>query len=125
MRVKDVMKQPFVVEKDIGLNEAAKIMGAKNIGSLIFLSDGKIKGIITDTDLVRHFNSNVKISGIMSKNVVTTKPNDTLDSAAGLMKKKGIKRLPVVEDNKLVGIITITDLIANSEELDDDFFFDD
>ena len=124
MRVKDVMKQPFVTEKDISLGEVAKIMSAKGIGSLIYLSDGKIKGIITDTDLVRHFNSSSKISGVMSKNVVTIKPDETLEYAARVMRKNGIKRLPVVDNNKLVGIITITDLIANSEELDDEFFFD-
>jgi len=125
MKVKDVMRQPFVIEKDMSLSEVAQIMSSKNVGSLIFLADGKIKGLITDTDLVRNFDSKAKASVVMSKEVVTIGPKETLDDAATKMRKNSIKRLPVVDNNKLVGIVTITDLIANAEELEEDFFFDD
>lgn len=124
MKVKEVMKQPFIIEKDMGLREAAKIMSSKGIGSLIFMTGDKIKGIITDTDLVRNFSSNGKVANVMSKNVITISPDDSVEKAATLMRKNSIKRLPVLDDGMLVGIITVTDLIAHSEELGDDFFFD-
>lgn len=124
MKVKEVMKQPFIIEKDMGLREAAKIMSSKGIGSLIFMTGDKIKGIITDTDLVRNFSSNGKVANVMSKNVITISPDDSVEKAATLMRKNSIKRLPVLDDGRLVGIITVTDLIAHSEELGDDFFFD-
>jgi CBS domain-containing protein len=125
MKVKEVMKQPYVIEKDVTLNEVAKIMSSKQIGSLIYLVDGRIKGIITDTDLVRNYGSREKVSGIMSKNVITVNSNDNIENAAELMRKNNIKRLPVLEKDRLVGIITVTELIAHSDELEEEFFFDD
>jgi len=124
MKVRDVMKQPFVIEKDMAIKDVAKIMSSKNIESLIFLSGGYVKGIITDSDLVRNFSSSGKVKSIMSTDVVTIGSNENLDNAAQKMKKHNIKRLPVVDDDKLVGIITVTELIANSDEIDEDFFFD-
>lgn len=125
MKVREAMKQPFVIEKDMTLREAAKIMSLKQIGSLIFISDEKIKGILTDTDLVRNFSSTGKVSGVMSKNVISIGSNENIEKAAELMRKNAIKRLPVLENGKLVGIITITELIAHSDELEEEFFFDD
>jgi CBS domain-containing protein len=124
MKVKDVMRQPFIIEKDMGLREAAKIMSSKGIGSLIFMAGDKIKGIITDTDLVRNFSSNGKVANAMSKNVISISPDDSIEKAAALMRKNSIKRLPVLDNGRLVGIITVTDLIAHSDELEEDFFFD-
>jgi len=124
MKVKEVMKQPFVVDKDISLKEAAKIMSSNGIGSLIFVSGNDIRGIITDTDLVRNYDSSAKIKSIMSAKVITISPDENLENAAQLMRKNAIKRLPVVDNGKLVGIVTVTELIAHADELDDEFFFD-
>ena len=124
MLVKEIMNRPFVVDKDVSLGEAAEIMSKKNIGSLIFLSKEKIKGIITDKDLIRNFKKNGKISHAMSSSVKTIDPEATLDRAAEVMRENKIKRLPVLEKGKLVGIITMTDVIANFEALEEEFFFD-
>jgi CBS domain-containing protein len=125
MKVKSVMKEPIIVSENISLGEAAKLMSSKGIGSLIVLENSILEGIITDTDLVRNFESKSKIYDVMSKNVITIRPEDNLDTAATRMKKNKIKRLPVVDKDKIVGIITATDLIANSDSLEEDFFFDD
>lgn len=125
MKVKEVMKRAVVVENDINLKEAARVMAAKDIGSLVIMSKDKIIGILTDADIMRNIDKlDNKISKIMSKNVITVKENDSLDDAALLMSEKKIKRLPVLRREQLVGIITATDILANSEELNEQFFFD-
>jgi len=125
MRVKDVMNKVVTIGEDIKLIEAAKKMSEKNIGSLVITRKEKIAGIITDTDIVRNADKiNKRVSEVMSKNVVLIDENETLDKAAEIMKTKKIKRLPVMSDGKLVGIITATDILANSSELNENFFFE-
>ena len=123
MIVKEIMKRPFVVDKDISLAEAAGMMSNKGIGSLVFMSGNKIKGIVTESDLVKSFGKHEKISKICSTKVTTIKSEDSLDKALEIMRAKKIKRLPVVDSDKLAGIITLTDIMANFESLDGDFFF--
>jgi CBS domain-containing protein len=124
MMVKELMKRPFVVDKDVAMAEAARIMSSKNIGSLIFVSGNKIKGIVTERDLIKNFSKHEKISQIMSTKVTTTEPDETIDRAVEIMRDKGIKRLPVLEEGKLVGIVTLTDIMANFEALEEEFFFE-
>jgi CBS domain-containing protein len=124
MRVKDVMHQPFVTEKDISLKEVAKIMSSKKIGSLVYLSNGKVKGIVTKGDLVKNYDTDKKVSQVMATEVVTISPEETLKFAAEMMRKKKIKKLPVMSNRELVGIVTASDLIDNAEEIEDNFFFD-
>lgn len=124
MKVKEIMKQPFVIEKDIDLVEAAKFMSDKKIGSLIFVDKGKIKGIVTERDIIKNFDKDATVTEIMTKNVVTIEPNDELENAARVMSDNKIKRLPVVKDVTLVGIITATDILANASEVGDTFIFD-
>jgi len=124
MRVEKVMKKAMVIE-NMSLREAAKIMSEKGIGSLIIMKDNKIVGIITERDIMKNISKlDKKVYDIMSKEVITVSPNETLDEAADIMAEHKIKRLPVVEDDQLLGIITATDIIANSDTLNEDFFFD-
>ncbi len=124
MLIKDMMKRPFIVEKDVGLAEAAKIMSEKNIGSLLFMSGNKIKGIVTERDLIKNFSKHEKISQVMSTKVITIGPDENIDRAVEVMRENKIKRLPVVENGKLAGIITLTDIMANFEALEEEFFFE-
>ena len=124
MLVKDIMKRPFIVEEDISLTEAADIMSKKGIGSLLFVSGDKIKGIVTQKDLIRGFGKHEKISRVMTSNVKTINPDDGLDRAAEIMKENKIKKLAVVEKDNLVGIITSADLLENIEDLEEEFFFE-
>ncbi len=125
MRIKEIMNKALVVDHDISLKEAAAIMSEKNIGGVVAVKNGKIIGIISEKDIVKNVDKiNKKISAVMSKNVVTIDEEEDLDEAAMLMKKNKIKRLPVTREGKLVGIITSTDLIANCDELNEEFLFD-
>ena len=124
MKVSEIMRKAVVVDSNIKVKEAAKIMSEKGIGSLIIFKDNKIKGILTERDVIKNISkSDSNIEKIMSKNVITIKFDSDVEEAVKLLKNNDIKRLPVVKDKKLVGIITITDIIANkSLEIEDDFF---
>lgn len=125
MKIKEIMNKAIAIDHNITLKEAAKIMSDKNIGSLIAFKGEKILGIITERDVLNNIsNLNAKISTIMAKKVITIEQEEDIDEAALLMTKNKIKRIPVVKDGKLMGIITATDLIANSEDISDEFLFD-
>lgn len=125
MLVKEVMNRDVkTVRSTDTVKEAAKLMTEKKIGSLVVVSGmGEVIGIITEKDVISKivvFGRNadeVKVEEIMSKNIITASPNNTLEEAANLMTEKKIKKLPVVEDGSLVGIITASDLIAYEKEL--------
>jgi CBS domain-containing protein len=124
MQVKDMMVQPNVIERDVSLMEVARLMSSKGIGSLIFVSRSKAKGIITESDLVKNFGKHKKISKVMSKNIISVAPKETVEEALRLMKDNNLKRLPVVDEKKsLVGIISMTDIAANAGKLEGEFFF--
>ncbi len=125
MQVKKVMNKAVVIDHDMNLKEAAQIMSNRNIGSLIVLKGNKIAGIITEKDIMDNISSlNKKVSEAMNKNVVTIEKDESLDNAATLMAEKKVKRLPVTDKASLVGIITATDIIANSDILNETFFFE-
>lgn len=124
LRIKDLMKKVVSTEKDLKLKEAAKIMSRMRIGSLILLKDKNIVGILTERDVIKNISKlNKKISKIATRKVITAESDKNIDYAAKLMAKNKIKRLCVVEKGKLVGIITATDIIANSDVLNEESFF--
>lgn len=124
MLVKEIMKRPFITEKDISLKEAAKIMKDKNIGSLILVSGSKVKGIVTETDLTRDFGKKERISQVIKPKIITIDSDENVDRAVEIMKENKIKRLPVLNNKKLVGIITSTEIIENFEDLEEEFIFE-
>lgn len=126
MKIKEIMNKAVAVDHNITLKQAAKIMSNKNIGCLIAVKGTKILGILTERDIMKNIsNSNERIASIMAKKVITIDKEDDIDEAALLMTKNKIRRLPVVDENKkLIGIVTSTDLLANSEDISEEFLFD-
>ncbi len=125
MRVSDIMNKVVVVDENITVKEAAKIMTDRGIGSLVVMKGERVKGIATDRDLLRNMGKvNQKVSAIMSRDVITIDENESIDNAAIIMSENNIKRLPALSNGKLVGIITATDIIKNSEALNLDFLLD-
>jgi len=126
MKIKDLMREAFVVDKDIPLSDAAEIMSDKGLSSLIFVQNGEVKGIVTERDLLRNFDSKKKISQVMSKEVITIGVGERAEEALDLMRDNKVKRLPVLDkDGKLVGLVSLTDLATHFDEIGEDFFFDD
>lgn len=124
MQVKDAMNPKVVVAtKEISIKEAARIMTKFRIGSLIILEKEKIVGIITESDIIRKIvatglePSTTLIEETMTKGVVTVDADKDLGEACQMMVDHKIKRLPVLDNGKLVGILTTTDIIAVEPKL--------
>jgi CBS domain-containing protein len=124
MQVKEMMEQPYVIEKDISLKKAAKLINLKNIGGLMYVPKNRVRGLITKTDLVKFFGERKKISEIMSKNIISIEPDDTIESCIKLMNDNKINVLPVIDKEKrLVGIISFVNIMRNMDKLEGDFLF--
>jgi len=115
----DVMtKQPISVYKDKNLADCANLMEKKDVNSLIIKNENnKVLGIVADEDFIRKaIAKNVdpfktKVEEIMATEVITIEPDKDLYDAVKLMGDYNIRQLPVVENHKLVGIITVKDII--------------
>ena len=111
--VADVMTTaPIVVEVPGSRSDAINIMVRNGLTGLpvIRASDGKLMGVVSRRDVFRKFDED-QLSLVMKKGCITISPEATVEEAARIFSEKRIHRLPVVEDGKLVGIITPTDLL--------------
>lgn len=111
-----MVKDVITISKDKTAYDAAILMSNNEIGSVIVVEDDKIIGIVTERDLVRKVcakllpSNKVLIKDIMSKPVITGEPDLEPEAAVQRMLNNKVRRLPIVEDGRLVGIVTITDL---------------
>lgn len=115
-------KNVVVSEPGITVKEAARIMSQFHIGSLIILKNKKIVGIITERDILISVAQGKEaelttVEEVMTKNVITIAPDKTVEDAVNLMIEHRIKKLPVVDGNKLVGIITASDIVVVEPKL--------
>lgn len=123
---------PFTISPDQTIPEAHEIMEKHGVKRLPVMKNGKLVGIVSKEDILRaspskatafsigeitYLLSKTKISQIMSKNLVTISSNALLEEAATLMRDNEISFLPVVDNNKLVGIITETDIFDSFIDL--------
>ncbi len=122
--VREIMTREVVTaEKDTKASEAGEMMIKQKVGSLIVTEKGEPVGVVTERDLVlKVISKDVKPSSmtlkdIMTQPLVTIEPDESVSDAARKMVRLGIRRLPVIENGKLVGIVTDTDMIAVSSEL--------
>jgi CBS domain-containing protein len=124
MHIKAIMKKAITVRKDTVLKDAIQLMVSKGVGCLIVADGNKIEGILTERDALKQIskdidNLNQSVSKFMTEDIITVDAKNDLEFAADIMTERKIKKLPVTENGKLVGIITSTDLIANADEIDD------
>ena len=118
MQVKDLMTPSTVtISPDESAELAARLLARHNIGSLpVCGQDGKLRGIVTDRDIVvrciaAEYNpAETKVREIMTRAVVTTAPDDDLLEATRLMAEDKVRRLPVVENGVLRGMLSLADL---------------
>ena len=117
LKVEDVMVEDVVtVEEDTTVRKAVAIMNKYEIGCLIVTKRGKPIGIITERDMLTRVLSEsrppekTRVCEVMSRPLVAADPNMDLEEAAKLMFKMKVKKLPVVSDGRLVGLVTLTDL---------------
>lgn len=119
-----MVKNVITLQKDASVHEAVKLLNKHQIGCVVVVHNGGIAGILTERDLLERVLEKcknpmeTKVSEIMTKYVITGTPDmDTLE-ATRLMFKLKVKKLPITEGNRLVGIVTLTD-IARATSVDE------
>ena len=115
--VKDVMIDDLAeLDASTSIKDAAKIMTKKNIGCIIVTKDNSAIGILTERDFVKRVAAKetpltYSLDKVMSSPLIEIDSDETVWEAAQIMKTKNIHKLPVTENNKVVGIVTTTDLV--------------
>ena len=115
--VRNIMtKSVIAVDSLITVNEAAKIMEDVKVGAVIVMENNIPMGIITDRDfavkVVAHaYQITTPVKQIMSTPLIAIGPDESVWMVADLMYTRGIRKLPVIEDDQVIGIITATDLV--------------
>ena len=109
-----MIKDPITMDKEASVQDALQIMKKHKIGGIpIINSKEELIGIVTNRDLRFQKDISQKLSEIMTKNIVTAKIGISLDDAEKVLKKHKIEKLPVVDGNKFVGLITYKDIQKN------------
>ncbi len=111
--------QIFSIAPDAMVFEAIQMMDAKNVGALLVTRDSELLGIISERDYTRKVflrgkhSRETRVEEIMSKNLTVTAPNEPVENCLRMMTERHIRHLPVVENEKLVGLISIGDLVKH------------
>ncbi len=109
--------ETFTITPNTSIYHALELMVQKNVSALLVMENEKLAGIFTERDYARKValkgksSKDTLIGDIMTKDLITVSPNSTIDECMELMTGKFIRHLPVVADNKLVGIISIGDVV--------------
>ena len=125
MKIERIMVRNVITMKmDATAHAATKIMNKNRIGCLVIVHKGKTAGILTERDLLERVLEKCRdpretsVSEIMTRQVITGKPDMQLIEAARLMFENKVKKLPLVSGKKLVGLVTVTD-IARATSVDE------
>jgi CBS domain-containing protein len=118
--------QIFSVTPGTTVYETLKLMADKNIGAVLVLDEGKLVGIMSERDYARKvvlkgkFSKEIPVNEIMSSNVICIDPDQTIKNTQAIMIQKRIRHLPVMEEDNLVGLVSIGDIV--NAVLDDNKF---
>jgi CBS domain-containing protein len=115
---------PVVLDASATVSDAARAMTARDVGDVLVRSDGKLCGIVTDRDLViRAFAGDPQgaarrtLGEICTRDIAAVAPDAEVDEAIRLMREKAVRRIPVIEGDRPLGIVTLGDLaIARDRE---------
>jgi CBS domain-containing protein len=115
-------RNPATVEADSPVSEAARLMKSNDAGAIIVLDNGRVSGIITDRDVAIRVVAEGKDSttpvreACSAGDMTVVGPDTSVDQAVQLMRTNAIRRLPVVENDRPVGILSIGDLAMEKDE---------
>jgi CBS domain-containing protein len=108
------------IEPDKSVYDAMHLMAAKNIGALLVLQQGKLAGIFTERDYSRkayildRLAKDIQVKELMTEQVAYVSPDYSTEDCMALVTKMRVRHLPVLEDSKVVGIISIGDLVKDA-----------
>jgi len=128
IKVKDVMtpsNRLVTASEDETIRDAAKKMFENNVGSVLIVRNDRLIGIFTERDIVKIISKELpldtKLGEVMTKDVITVEPEESLSRAALLMSERNIRHLPVVKDERLEGIISARDVAKYYSEVMEEF----
>ena len=124
IKAKDVMVTEVVImDENVSAKKAAEIMAQEGVSAIIVTSEGKANGILTERDILKRIvaedknSRKTKVKEIMSSPLVTIGPSTDLEEAAHLMFEKKIKNIPVANENRLIGLISLQDICRLQPEV--------
>jgi CBS domain-containing protein len=137
MNVEAILKtkgaKVVTITPETAVGEATKILKRARIGALVVSDDGtKVQGILSERDIVGAMGDPTKRSGLlkkpvaslMTREVLTCLPEDTVEKCMGLMSERRVRHLPVVREDRLIGLISIGDVVkCRLEELESEAGF--
>jgi CBS domain-containing protein len=107
----------YSIISTITVFEALRVMGEKNIGAILVIEEGVLKGILSERDYARKIvlkdksSKKTPVNEIMECDVVTVKPSDNLEFCMEIMSKRRIRHLPVIENEVVIGLVSIGDVV--------------
>jgi CBS domain-containing protein len=122
--VREVMTpDPVIISPQASLTDAARVMRDHNIGDVIVSDESLMLGILTDRDIVVRAvatgsdNNATTVGQVCSRDVVAVDPDDDIDRAISLMRGQSVRRLPVVDGDKILGVVCLGDIAADQDPL--------
>lgn len=117
MQVREIMTTRIIsVSPNSTVKDAALLMNKNNIGSVPVVDSGSVRGMLTDRDIVLRCVAeskdagNLKVADICSQGAVSVKPDETVSNAMHLMSSEQVRRLPVLDNGKLIGMLSFADI---------------
>jgi CBS domain-containing protein len=112
-----MLKAPVTVTADATIQEAAVAMDRHSVGAVVVLEGDRPIGVVTDRDLVvralaRRLPADARVDAVMSRGVVCVGADDELHNVTAILSNHAFRRVPVVDDRRVVGMITLDDLIV-------------
>lgn len=109
----------YTINQDATVADAVKVLTEKQIGAVLVMDGETLAGIFSERDFVNRIGpmgkkpEEIQITTVMTKNVITVSPNQSVNDCMELMTDRHIRHLPVVQDGKLVGILSIGDVVKD------------
>ena len=120
-RLRGIMTDaPVTVDESATIADAARLMRDRDIGDVIVVSETGITGIVTDRDIIVRAVAEGKdtatpVSSVVSRDLQTLRGDDSVAAATTLMREYDVRRVPIVEDGELIGMVVLGDLAGNQD----------
>ena len=122
MKVSDILQTKgsnvYSIISGVTVYDALKEMGEKNVGALLVMENDQLLGIISERDYARKIilkgktSHDTLVKEIMTEKVISVSPEDNIEKCMELMSEKKVRHLPVIKDEKVTGVISITDVVT-------------
>lgn len=123
MRIADVLRTKgsavATIDPDLPVSELLRALAEHNVGAIVVVGPSGVEGIVSERDVVRRLHEfgadllSSPVSAIMTTDVFTCSPSDTVDSLTVVMTERRFRHVPVVSDGQLVGIVSIGDVVKS------------